>query len=290
MLPTSDGASLWYRITGAGPDTVLVPLGAYLERALAPLGVSHVMVFYDPRGRGRSAPLADTSALTFGDGLRDLATVQEALGVHRAAVIGFSAQAATAVSYAAAHPDRVSRLVLLSPIEPNDSLARAWDPPERRTRIDTTMARTLLKLRAAGRDTSDAAEYCRTYWMVNAPLFVGDPSRTGVVDAAWCAEPNETPRSLGAHQLRLMESLGPGRDFAPVARRVGVPVLVVQGGHDLIVNPAGAAAWARLLPDGRLLMFADAGDFLFLEEPDLVRDAIGRFLGGVWPDRAVREP
>src|SRR5262245_18636276 len=159
--------TLWYRVSGRGSDTVLVPLGAWLEKSLESLTTKHTVVFYDPRHRGRSHPYTDSTAETFDGDIADLEAVRAALGASRVSVIGYDYYAAVAAAWAAANPQRVTRLVLLSPIEPADSLARSWNPPERMARLDTTAARALVKARAAGRDTADAAGYCIEFWRVN---------------------------------------------------------------------------------------------------------------------------
>ncbi len=272
--------ALWYQVAGSARDTVLVPLGLYLRSALAPLAKSHTLIFYDPRHRGRSDSYADTTLSTLDNDVRDAESVRAAFGVSRAAIIGFSNFAAVAVGYAAQYPDHVSRLVLLSPIEPTDSLAAAYAPADRRTRIDTTAARQLLKMRAAGRDTLAGPEYCEAYWRVNAPLFVGDTLHAGRLVPSWCQFANESPRSMGDHVAREMESLGPGYDLSRLASRVTAPALVIGGRADLIVNPESAATWARLIPGARALLVPAAGHFVWLDDPTGVVNAIDRFLRG----------
>jgi proline iminopeptidase len=274
---------LVYRVAGSSRDTVIVPLGAYLSDALTPLSSTHTLIFYDPRHRGRSDPYPDSTLSTFDNDVQDLEAVRDHFGVSRTALVGFSYFGAVVIAYAAKHPDRVTRIVLLSPIEPTDSLEHGYDPPERRARIDTTKARALLKLRAAGRDTTDRSGYCTAYWRLNAPLFVGELGHAGRITPTWCQWPNESPRALGEHVTRVISSLGPTRDFARLAPRVSPPTLIVYGDQDLITNPAGARAWARLLPQARTWSVPGAGHLVFLEDRDGVVRVLDRFLRGEWP-------
>ena len=270
---------LWYRVVGAGADTVIVPLGAYLGEALAPLGRERTLLFYDPWRRGRSDPFTDTTLSRFDADVSDLEAVRAALGVSRAAIVGFSYYGAVAAAYAARHPDRVSRLVLVSPIEPNDSLAAGYNPAERMTRIDTTRARAMLKRRAAGADTVDPSGYCLEYWRVNAPLFVGDSARAERITPTWCELANESPRYLADHLRRSLASLGT-TELMSVAPRITAPTLIVQGDRDYVVNPAGAAAWARAMSNARVVTVRGAGHFAFIEDPQGVLRAIEQFLSG----------
>jgi proline iminopeptidase len=277
---------LWFHVVGRGPDTVLVPLGAWLEQGLASLGDRHTVVFYDPRHRGRSHEYTDSTAATFEGDVADLEAVRSAVGASRVAVIGYDYYAAVAAAWAAANPQRVSRLVLLSPIEPNDSLASIWNPPERMVRIDTVAARALVKARAAGRDTSDAMRYCEDFWRVNLPLFVGDTAQTRLNATTWCTVPNEMPARIATVMERVMASLGPGIDFAARAAGLQVPTLVMHGRLDLVANPDGAREWTRRINGARLLWLSNVGHLPTLEAGPTVVEAINDFLAGEWPMRA----
>lgn len=277
---------LWFHIVGSGPDTVIVPLGTWLEPALAPLGARHTVVFYDPRHRGRSHAMTDSTLATFDGDVADLDSVRKAVGASRVAVIGYDYYAAVAAAWAAAHPQSVTRLVLLSPIEPADSLSLSWNPPERAARIDTTAARALVKARAAGRDTTDAVRYCEDFWRVNAPVFIGDTARTGSLRADWCELPNEAPPRIAAAAGGAMASLGPDVDFGARVRGVTVPTLVMHGRLDLVANPEGAREWARLIGGARLLWLSNVGHLPHLEAGAELVTAISEFLAGQWPPRA----
>lgn len=285
---TIEGAAgpLRFEVVGSGPDTVIVPLGAWLRDSLAPLGEGHVLVFYDPRHRGSSVELRDSTAATFAGDVADLEAIRTGLRLTRVAVLGYDYYAAVAAAWAAANPAHVSRVVMLSPIEPADSLARAFDPPARRARLDTTAARALVKARAAGRDTSDLAGYCEQFWAVNAPLFISDTALAGRWRAPWCEHLNESPARLAAATAPVLDSLGPDVDLGARAAGLRVPVLVIHGRDDLVANPQGAHEWARRLPDARLLRLRDTGHLPFIEAAATLRRAIDFFLLGHWPPLA----
>lgn len=286
-VPVGAAGRLWYRVAGSAPDTVIVPLGSWLETSLAPLANRYALLFYDPRSRGRSDALRDTSLIAFEADVEDLEAVRSALGVSRAALIGYHYYGAVAAAYAARHPDRVSRLVLLSAIEPTDSLEQAFAPPNRVARLDTLAARRLVRMRAEGRDTSEAALYCRTFWEVNAKVFVGDTAQAVRVVPDWCDLPNETPATLAPVLARRYNSLGPRRDLSSVAARVQAPTLVVHGTRDLVVNPDGARTWAALVPQARLWLLPGVGHLTFFEAPDVLLGGLRDFLRGEWPIGAL---
>ena len=277
---------LQYRREGTRGDTVLVPLAAWLFPALADLAKQHVVISYDPRHRGFSHPLTDTLAATFEGDVADLELVRTNLRLGRVSVIGYDYYAGVVAAWAAKYPQSVNRVILLSPIEPADSLARNWNPPERMARLDTTAARALVKARAAGRDTSDAVGYCTEFWRLNARLFLGDTARAGTVGTGWCQLGNESPAKVADAAGRALASLGPAVDIGAVANGLSAPTLVMHGRLDLVANPEGAREWTRRIPGARLLWLSNVGHLPQLEAASIVIDAINDFLAGGWPPRA----
>jgi proline iminopeptidase len=266
---------------------VVVPLGSWLEESLHPLSERFTMVFYDPRHRGRSHPMTDSLAATFDGDVADLEAIRLALGSPRVSVIGYDYYAAVAAAWAASHPQGVARLVLLSPVEPVDTLASSFNPPERMARIDTVSARALVKARAAGRDTTDLLGYCEAFWRLNAPVFIGDTSRTRVAWSEWCRLPNESPARVAMAAGYAMTSLGPAADMGSRAAGVTAPTLVMHGRLDLVANPEGAREWARRISGARLLWLSNVGHLPFLEDRETVTATLAEFLQGRWPSRAT---
>ena len=88
-------------------DAVSPIFRPWLER----LGRELRLVCYDERGCGLSGP--DATPLDLAAALEELEVVVEASAQPRVALLGISGGAATAVAYAARHPQRVSHLVLL---------------------------------------------------------------------------------------------------------------------------------------------------------------------------------
>jgi pimeloyl-ACP methyl ester carboxylesterase len=73
------------------------------------------IVPYDARGHGESDGAAEPDAYEYSDLAGDLEVVLDGLGIERAALAGASMGAHTAVAFALARPERVSRLVLITP-------------------------------------------------------------------------------------------------------------------------------------------------------------------------------
>jgi pimeloyl-ACP methyl ester carboxylesterase/DNA-binding SARP family transcriptional activator len=117
---TSDGVRIAYARVGDGPPLVWAahwlshlafswesPIWRHWTEEFAK---DHSFVHYDERGNG----LSDWDNPTFSVDafVRDLEAVVDALGFDRFALIGSSKGGATAMAYAARHPERVSHLIL----------------------------------------------------------------------------------------------------------------------------------------------------------------------------------
>ena len=162
-------------------------------------------------------------AATFDGDVADIEAVRMAMGSPRVAVIGYDYYAGVAAAWAATHTQAITRLIQLSPIEPADSLSRTWSPPERVARLDTTAARALVKARAAGKDTSDAAGYCEQFWRVNMRLFVNDTVRANAGDS-WqtgCGSKSRGCPGVGAADQRRTGALAEQRG-SPAAPGSGI--------------------------------------------------------------------
>ena len=101
-----------------------------------------------------------------------------------------------------------------------------------------------------------------------------------------CDLPNERA-FLGYWTAHVEPSL---RKAAPSDRdlaRVTCPVLVVHGTADRSAPYEGGRAWARRLPNARLLTLDGVAHAPWIERPDAVVDALATFLDGAWPTGAT---
>ncbi len=117
----ASGARLAWARSGRGPallraghwmthveyDTVSALFRPWLEQ----LGRSLTLIRYDERGCGLSSP--DDVALGLEPAVEELEVVVQASGLEQVALLGISGGAPPAIAYAARHPGRVSKLVIL---------------------------------------------------------------------------------------------------------------------------------------------------------------------------------
>jgi len=117
----SGGVRLFAVEHGRGSPVVFLHGGLADHRAalrhLGALAATHRLITPDLRGAGRSHFAGELSWDRWAD---DVAELLSHLGVERAVVGGVSMGSAVAVRFALRHPERLSALVLMSPLYPGD--------------------------------------------------------------------------------------------------------------------------------------------------------------------------
>jgi len=198
---------------------------------------------------GASDPLPGPPSL---DAYADALTLtMDALGVDRAALVGHSLGAAVVERVALAAPGRVSGLMLVD-----------GAPPEGLPRPEEHYA--LLSGFVGDRDGLAAALAPLTgsgtppYWeaLLDDAVAMAAPAFEG------------NARALGTSTLAA-----PPADFA-------VPVVVLHGGMDPLIDPDMAMATARHWPDAHLETWPDVGHSPQIEAPDRFAALLSAFVKG----------
>jgi len=250
----------------AGPDdgrTALLvhgyPESSYMWRELMPAiaDVGWRAVAPDLAGMGDSEP--DPPG-TWERHVESIERFRNALGIERCVPVLHDWGALIALAWACEHPDPVDALVISSSGFFADGkwhgMAKAMRTPgtgeELLAGIDRQGFGTMLAGLSPGIDEVAVDEYWKAY--------ADDTRRRG--------------------QLDFYRSM----DFEKFARYDGrlaaldVPVLLVWGGADAFAPVAGAHRFARELPDTQLVVFDDAGHFVWEDEPGRCAAAVTAFL------------
>jgi pimeloyl-ACP methyl ester carboxylesterase len=140
-------------------------------------------------------------------------------------------------------------------------------------------------LRRAGLAERDPVAYCRACFQVHTARQMGDPAALARMRSDPCRYPNEWPDQVAANLQQVMASLGDW-DWRADGAALAAPTLIVRGSADGPVERA--RAWARVLPNARLLLLAGAGHLPWLDAPAAFFAAADQFLGGAWPAGAER--
>src|SRR5713101_2173224 len=113
-------ASLYAREVGRGQPIIVLHGGpdfdhGYLLPDLDRLADAFRLIYYDQRGRGRSADHVSPENVTLTSDLDDLDQVRQHFQLDSPALLGHSWGTVLALEYALRHPTRVSHLVLMNP-------------------------------------------------------------------------------------------------------------------------------------------------------------------------------
>jgi proline iminopeptidase len=279
-------AQLYCRDVGDGPPIVVIHGGPdfdhnYLLPELDRLAASFRLIYYDQRGRGRSAERVGPDDVTMRSETDDLETLGRHFGFEAVAVLGHSWGCLVAIEFAIRHPDRVSHLILMNTAPASGEGFRLLRDYLRRIRPpgDVERMAEIASSEAFRRGDVDAeAAYYRIHYAPterSADLLDQLVGRLRVdVDAAGIL-------LARAIENRLFEQtwLVPGYDLLPALRGLDVPALVLHGEHDFVPVEL-AADIAAAIPGARLAVLPDCGHFAFLDAPDEVHDQVRRLLDG----------
>jgi proline iminopeptidase len=290
------GVQLFYRMVGASPDPVVVLHGGpgftmdYFAADLEPLAGRYALLFYDQRGTGRSTLVSDSTALDAQRFAEDLEALRRHFRFERLTLLGHSWGAGVAALYAARHPDRVGRLLIVGGIPlRRQELSEAFQRLD--ASRDSVTRRQMQEWREARLANPGDATACRAYYALWFHAFYGVSGAASRSKGDFCAGTPEALRNkiVGVDRF-TMPSLGEW-DWRPSLRGVTAPALVIHGTAD-VLPVTSARAWAAALPNARLLLLEGIGHFPYLEAPEIFFSAIDEFLQGRWPEgtQAVAVP
>jgi proline iminopeptidase len=208
----------------------------------------------------------------------DIESLRRHLGLERMPLLGWSYVGFVTALCAVRHPDRVRRLILLCSMPPFRD--PAWPAPVMPPEVQAD----LQKLRESPLLVEDPEAACREFQRLTIPYRMGDPAAFERLRADPCQWQNEWPQNLmPVNQLVVAPILQ--MDIRAELSEIQAPTLVIHGDADQIPL-AGSEAWARHIPDARLLRLPGVGHFPQAECPDLLFPALEEFLAGDWPSGA----
>jgi len=278
--------TLYSRAIGQGRPVIVLHGGpdfdhGYLLPELDRLGDAFRLVYYDQRGRGRSADNVQPQDVTLASDLDDIDRVRRHYGLDAVVLLGHSWGAVLAVEYALRNPTRVSHLILMNPAPVSVSDLAAV----RKTyleRLGEAMDRQRAILASAAYQAGDPEAVATRYRIHFQPSLKRPEDYEKMMArmrAGFVSQGKDGIVKARAVEDRLMRDTWevPGYDLLPKLAGLAVPTLVIAGDHDFMVGAAGRIA--RAIPRAELVTVKDCGHFAFLECAREVRDALNSFFG-----------
>ena len=250
LVSESFGAGPWlifaHGLTGTRQD---------VKRQFALLAAQYRIVVFDQRGHGESTPIYDPAGYIVEEMADDLGVIMDALGIERAVIGGESMGAATALSFALRHPERVSHLLLTAP-------AFADQPNSERERF------------------AQIAQGIATFGMER---FLLAARRTWEHDLHWSPDVIEYVGNLfSSHdEASLVAAISGVMQWTPlpdlnVLRSFDCPTCIRSWEDDALHPAALAEKFAELLSNAQVVKMGPLP--AIFQRPDLVGDIYSRFL------------
>jgi len=272
---TPQGLTLSYERRGSGPLLVCHPGGpggsAAEFRDFAGLDDTFDLVLLSPRG-SHGSDAADDYALD--SYVADLEGLREHLGVEQLDLLGFSHGGIVAMAYAAAHRQRIHRLVLAATLavwsdEAEEAMHRTMET--RRDEPWFAEAQAAIEEEQAGEFSSSDELVANVQQQI--PLYFHRWEGNEQIGRELAAD---FAKAEPLHYFNTVEF--PTFDLRPALRTISAPTLVLVGDDDLVAGIVSADAIVRELPDARLVTIRDSGHFLYVEQPEAFRAALADFL------------
>jgi pimeloyl-ACP methyl ester carboxylesterase len=205
----------------------------------AGLSRRHRVIRFDLPGSGLSLP--DPAAdYTDARSIALLLALMDRLGLQRASIVGHSIGGRIAWTFAARHPERVDRLVLVSPdgfASPGFAYGQAPEVPKALGLMRYVLPKPLLRMNLE-------------------PAY----AHPGMVSDALLDRYDDLMRAPGARQAmldRMRQTVLV--DPLPLLATIRAPTLLVWGERDAMIPFANSADYLKALPDARLVSIAGSG-------------------------------
>jgi proline iminopeptidase len=276
---------LYVREIGQGETIVVLHGGpdfdqSYLLPEMDRLGQDFRLVYYDQRGRGKSAADVQPDDVSIDSDIEDVERVREYLQQEQITLLGHSWGGLLAMEYALRYPARLSHLILM-----NSAFASAADLAlYRQERLKNTPAdMEELKRRASTPEfQAGDPDSVANYYRVHFRSTVRQPQQLeSIIARLRTASTQEGILKARAieDRLALQTWLSNGYDLLPKLRMLKVPTLVLHGDYDF-VPVACARHIAEAIPAARLVVLQETGHFSYLESPEEVQKEILNFMRG----------
>jgi proline iminopeptidase len=272
-----NGFRIHYEVRGRGPVCIALTnswgfTAEGLRAVLQPIEDRLTVIYFDPRGMGKSDAVKLDSDMSMKAVREDANALREYLKLNQAIFIGWSNGAANLMKFAAAYPDTVRAAILLHGagyFSPEDGKALVKEYPELFKRyFQFQQEMSASKESTEEKDRKTRLLYMEEYF----PYLFSD--RAGARD--------RLRKMFGATKFswrRLAYCNGEQQcfDARQDLPRIKAPVLVIAGARDMLPLAIAKTA-AEAIPNATFVVFENSGHFAPVEEREKFIAVISGFL------------
>ncbi|MDE0854023.1 MAG: alpha/beta hydrolase [Nevskia sp.] len=278
-----NGVDIAYQQMGEGPDLVLVH-GLAASRAFwflhyaVPLSRHFRVTLFDLRGHGYSGvPASGYDAPTMAG---DLAALLDHLGITSCVLAGHSYGGGVALEYAARHPQRVSRLVIM------DTKVNRLQPEQKLSDCPHLSPFEIEVAARSGHDWDNEKQVGLLFLEVLARWRLQGGESTAR-DAFTPFGEGRGAQRAAKQWLALLDGSGAAAEFvkpgveAEAIAALPMPLLLLYGEHSRCMP--SCRALQQLLPRAELELIPQGGHFFPISHAATVRRRLAQFLDLPWP-------
>lgn len=280
------GASLHVRTIGKGQPVIVLHGGpdfdyGYLLPELDRFKDAFRLIYYDQRGRGRSADNVKPEDVTLESDVSDLDMVRQHFQLDSPVILGHSWGTVLALEYALRHPTRASHLILMNPAPASASdvavLRKAY-----LQKLGAEMERQRTILAGTAYRAGDPEAVTERYRIHFKPALVRAEDYENLMTrmrAGFFRQGSDGILKARAAEDQLMRDTWdvPSYDLLPKLHGLMIPTLVVTGDQDFIPVEV-AQRIAQAIPNATFVTIKGCGHFAYLECPAEVRTAVDDFM------------
>lgn len=271
MLEVGDGHTMYYETHGNPKGKPIVclhggPGGGMMRLILRLFNLKKwFVVLYDQRGCGKSTPRLELKDNTTWHLVQDLEVLRKHLEIQKWSLYGGSWGTTLALAYASKHLDRISAFILravcifskeetawmfekghVSEVYPN-AWKQVTEPLRKGTRKLLQPYRSLLKSKKTRRAASRAwSKYEHDLMYLKPRPFKADPKSD--------EESAVLENYYFLHNGWLTTEL-----LLETAKKIKVPVLLIQGRYDMVCPASSAMTLKECIPHAKLLLVSNGG-------------------------------
>jgi pimeloyl-ACP methyl ester carboxylesterase len=274
-----NGFDIFYTVHGKGPVCMALPnswgLSHQALRVLyRPLEEHLTMVYFDPRGMGKSGDVREEADMSMATVREDLNALRLHLGLGKVNIIGWSNGGMNLLLFAAEHPEVLSTAIIVHSAasfgeeDMNEFAERNPDLMQKYSEFMSEMTEgglTAEEKEVKYRDFSVTMSF---------PAMVADRDRGEELLKEFFAETELSWK----HSFYTETVDSPVFDAREELGRITVPALVIAGAQDLM-PVSKAEEIANGIENSTLVIFENSGHFSQLEEPEKFVSTVLDFLG-----------